>query len=122
MDKHLHHQEGEHDCCGGDSMKSALHDLAKVEETNQEATQTEMEKLKAEILKEIAPLTKSRLVIPWGSAIVTMVLGILAVVSVVQAVESVTILKKIQSGDFKAAASPAGNAGAESLPNMVGGC
>ncbi|MEK9159067.1 MAG: hypothetical protein AAB673_03630 [Patescibacteria group bacterium] len=116
MDKHLHHQEGDHDCCGGDSMKSALQDLAKAEES----TQTEMEKLKAEILKEIAPLTKSKMVIPWGSAIVTMVLGILAIVSVVQAVESVAILKKIQSSDFKAAASP--SAGAESPPNMVGGC
>lgn len=118
MDKHLRHQEGEHDCCGGDSMKSALHDLAKAEES----TQTEMEKLKADILKEIAPVVKNRLTIPWGSAIITVVLGLLAVVSVVQAVESVAILKKIQSNDFKAAASPAGAAGAESLPNMVGGC
>lgn len=121
MDKHSHHQ-GDHDCCGGDSMKSALHDLAQAEEINQESTQTEMEKLKAEILKEIAPLTKSKMVIPWGSAIVTVVLGILAVVSVVQAVESVSILKKIQSGDFKAATSPAGGSGVESAPNMVGGC
>lgn len=119
MDKHIHQKP---DCCASDSMKSALNDLAQAPQTKEGVVQNEMEKLKEEILKEIAPLAKSKIVIPWGSAIVTVALGILAVVSVVQAVESAAILKKIQAGDFKAAASPAGSSGAESLPNMVGGC
>lgn len=89
--------------------------------------QNELEKLKKEILDEIKPEKKSKKSLQWGSTAVTGILIVLTIFSVVQAVQSATILDKINSGAIKAT-SPASSSGAplpsnlQNLPNMVGGC
>lgn len=89
--------------------------------------QNELEKLKKEILGEIKPEKKKKAGLQWGSRAVTGILVVLTLFSVVQAVQSATILDKVNSGAIKAA-SPASSGSAplpsnlQNLPNMVGGC
>lgn len=60
--------------------------------------------------------------VSWNSMIVTIVLGVLTVVSVGQMAASITIFKKLQAGDVQASTGAAQNNSLESLPDMVGGC
>jgi hypothetical protein len=89
--------------------------------------QNELEKIKKEILSEVKPAKKDKRRLQWGSIVVTSVLVVLTLFSVVQAVQSATILNKINSGDIKpASAGTSGSAplpsSLQNLPNMVGGC
>ena len=79
-----------------------------------------LEDLKNEILESING--RRRAPLSWGSITVSVVLGLLALISIVQAAQSVSLYNKLKSGDLKpAAASPAGGSGT-SLPSQVGGC
>ena len=77
------------------------------------------EDLKKELLNGIN--SQRRAPLSWGSVTVSAVLGLLAVLSIAQTAQSVSLYNQLKSGDLKSAASPAGGA-APSLPNQVGGC
>ncbi|MFA6097312.1 MAG: hypothetical protein WC788_06830 [Candidatus Paceibacterota bacterium] len=65
--------------------------------------------------------TKGRL--QWGSMTVTFILIILTSVSILQALESYNVMKKIEGGNFGSGSSSAAvPSSIDSLPNMVGGC
>lgn len=88
------------------------------------ANSTVLAELKNEILNSINQERRSPL--PWGSVTISIVLGLLALISVVQAVQSASLYGKLKSGNLNSAAgsaatSPA-NGSATSLPNQVGGC
>lgn len=90
----------------------------------------ELEKIKDEILTEIGFKKKEQKKLSWGSLTVTIVLVALTLFSIVQTVQSASILKKINGGEFNAAAAtnnPPASGGSlpaniQNLPNMVGGC
>lgn len=84
----------------------------------------ELEKIKEEILSEIKSDSKGSLLINWGSKTITLVLVVLAVVSVFQIFQSVSILNKVKNGAIKPAnaSSVPLPSSLENLPNMVGGC
>lgn len=69
-------------------------------------------------LKEDKPKKSSSL--NWNSAIVTLALVLLAVLSLAQVAQSAQIYNKIKSGALNAASTGANNA--PSAPDMVGGC
>lgn len=95
------------------------------EESCEEATnlKPELETLKEEILGENKPVSETPArKIGWGSAIVTIILILLTAFSVVQTVQSATILKKINSGNFGSGSTSAPTTDVQNLPNMVGGC
>ncbi len=83
----------------------------------------ELENIKKEILGKAEP-NKKRRSLRFGSIFVSGLLVVLTIFSVVQTVQSATILQKIKSGAIKpasaAGASLPGNV--QDLPNMVGGC
>jgi len=84
----------------------------------------ELEKIKNEILQEIAP-RKNKKQLSWGGALVTSILIILTFVSVGQAFQSFNILKKIEGGaisSVNASNSAPLPSSLKDLPNMVGGC
>lgn len=87
---------------------------------------TDLEKIKAEIIKEIKP-GKPAKGIAWNSAIVSAILVLLMIFSAIQTVQSFTIWQKIEKGTIKpASAQSTGDtplpANLNNLPNMVGGC
>ena len=59
---------------------------------------------------------------PWGSWSVTVVLGILALVSLAQMAQTAYIFKKIRSGELKASTGAAAPAALDQQSDMVGGC
>lgn len=77
--------------------------------------------LKSQILnelKETKPEKSSSL--NWNSAIVTLALVLLAVLSLVQVAQSAQIYGKIKSGALNAASTGVGSQ--QNAPDMVGGC
>lgn len=89
--------------------------------------QNPLEKLKNEILSELGSQKKDKKKLQWSGRLVTVVLVLLTLFSLVQTVQSATILNKIKGGSIKAAgtaagSSPAAPANVQNLPNMVGGC
>lgn len=88
----------------------------------------ELDKLKKEILSEVKSKKKNKKRLRWGSMAVTSILVVLMVFSVVQAVQSVTILNKINSGAIQSSTGGSGSGSAplpsnlQNLPDMVGGC
>lgn len=88
----------------------------------------ELDKLKKEILSDVKSKKKEKKRIQWGSMAVTSILVVLTVFSVVQAVQSATILNKINSGVIQSSTSGSGSGSAplpsnlQNLPDMVGGC
>lgn len=84
--------------------------------------QQELEKLKSEILQEIRPSRDEKRP-HWGSSVVTGLLVLLAFFSIVQAVQTTNIMRKINSGAIKTSAgSSALPSSLQDLPDMVGGC
>lgn len=59
--------------------------------------------------------------LPWGSLAVTVVLGVLALVSVAQMAQAAYVFNKIRSGELKTSGAAAPTA-LDSQPEMVGGC
>lgn len=110
-------------------MEKNLHDCCGAIEKEEEQINKNLIGLKEEILKELKREKQGKKrKFNWASVTVTAVFGILMVVSLAQAVEIISIWKKIQNGAVSAAtaARPAASAptssAIESLPNMVGGC
>lgn len=60
--------------------------------------------------------------VSWNSMIITIVLGVLTVVSLGQMFASITIFKKLKAGDVQASTGIPQNNSLEALPDMVGGC
>lgn len=88
--------------------------------------QSELEKIKEEILSEIKGGGKKKR-ISWGSSLVTAALILLLVISLAQTVEAMSILNKMESGALKASGDTSSGGGSlpsglQSLPDMVGGC
>lgn len=91
-----------------------------LEHEHLEAERTALDQLKNEILSSIGK--ERRAPLPWGSVTVSVILGVLAIISLVQAVQSASLYNKLKSGDLKStAAAPASGTGS-SLPSQVGGC
>ena len=89
--------------------------------------QSQLEKIKQEILSGVSQPKKGKIKLQWGSALVTSILVVVTLFSVVQAVQSATILSKINSGAIKAAGSTTSGSAPlpsnlQTLPDMVGGC
>lgn len=80
-----------------------------------------LEQPKNDILGEIQAKTNKK-TLQWSSTTITIVLAILAAVSIVQTVESTLVWRKIKDGatGFAPSSPAAGNL--QNLPDMVGGC
>ncbi len=82
---------------------------------------TVLDELKNEILKSINK--ERRAPLSWGSLTVSIVLGLLSVISLVQVVQSASLYNKLKSGDLKPTIAPTPVQGSgQSLPSQVGGC
>ena len=81
-----------------------------------------LESLKEEIISSLD--SRRRAPLSWGSLTVSVILGVLALISIVQVVQSASLYGKLKSSDLKPAAVSASPAGgpASSLPTQVGGC
>lgn len=113
--EHQKHEDAEKATSGRDHRAGYGHDKPQ----NQN-----LEDLKNEILKSING--RRRAPLAWGSVTVSVTLGLLALISLVQAAQSVSLYNQLKSGDLKPAAAgpaagPAGGSGS-SLPSQVGGC
>lgn len=80
----------------------------------------EMESLKSEIKTELE--NKNHKSLPFGNIAVTVMLGVLTLVSVGQMMASVNIFNKLKSGEVKASTGVPQNNSVQNLPDMVGGC
>ena len=60
--------------------------------------------------------------ISWNSAIITVALGVLTIVSLAQMMSSIKIFNKLKGGQVNAATSAPQNSYIENQPDMVGGC
>ncbi len=80
----------------------------------------ELEAIKNEIHSKMSGNYNKTL--PWGNIVVTVVLGVLTLVSVGQMVESVYVFNKLKSGNIgPSTGAPAANS-PQGAPDMVGGC
>ncbi|MBI5230514.1 MAG: hypothetical protein HY981_04430 [Candidatus Magasanikbacteria bacterium] len=81
-----------------------------------------LEELKNEILMSINK--QHRAPLSWGSATVSVVLGVLALLSILQTVQTASLYSKLKSGDFKSSPAAVGvpSGSGQGLPNQVGGC
>ena len=80
----------------------------------------ELEALKSEITAKLEN-KDSKSALPWGSLAVTIVLGVLALVSIAQMAQTAYVFNKVKSGELKTTGTSAPS-GLDSQPNMVGGC
>lgn len=81
--------------------------------------------LKKEIISSVGQERRAPLSL--GSVTVSVILGVLALASIVQVVQSASLYNKLKSSDLKPTASPASGSvssqpAPSGLPNMVGGC
>lgn len=84
-------------------------------------THSELETIKNEINAKLGERSSKGL--PVGSILVTVILGVLTLVSVGQMVESVYIFNKLKSGNITPASNSAPQTNSpQSAPDMVGGC
>lgn len=88
------------------------------------ANSAALAELKNEILNGISQ--ERRRPLPWGSVTISIVLGLLALISVAQALQSASLYDKLKSGNLNSTAGSAAtnpvNGSATSLPSQVGGC
>lgn len=107
------HKEGAPSCCGNREHNQDI-------PPSQAQTQTTpLDSLKSEILNSIN--NQKRAPLSWGSVTVSVVLGILALISIVQVAQSATLYSRLKSGDLKPATTQSSGS-AISLPTQVGGC
>ncbi|MBI5729384.1 MAG: hypothetical protein HY983_04080 [Candidatus Magasanikbacteria bacterium] len=83
-------------------------------------TTNEYEELKNEILNNLKK--ERRAPLPFSSVTVSVVFGLLALISLVQVVQSASLYSKLKSGDLKPAAASPASGPVSSLPSQVGGC
>ena len=87
------------------------------------APHSELEKIKNEITTKLGG--KSHKNLPFGNIAVTVMLGVLTLVSVAPMMASVNIFNKLKTGEVKAStgsSSAPQNNSVQNLPDMVGGC
>lgn len=87
---------------------------------NQINTQSELEKLRNEITAKLNE--RQHKTLPWNNITVTVILGVLALISVAQMAASVNIFNKLKTGDVKASTGVPQNNSLQNQPDMVGGC
>lgn len=85
----------------------------------------ELEKIKEEILDKMSSEKNEKNKMSWSSKTVTVILVVLTIVSIAQAVQSASIMSKINQGATSQSTS-GGSAplpdNLQNLPDMVGGC
>jgi len=81
---------------------------------------SELEAIKNEITTKIEAGRDKTL--PWGNLTITIILGVLALVSIGQMVESVYIYNKLKSGNIGPSTGAPQTNSLQNAPNMVGGC
>lgn len=101
------HQEREHTETQSGSPRALSADSAAIDE------------LRNEILNSISK--ERRAPLAFGSITVSVVLGLLALISFVQVAQSASLYNKLKSSGIKPTAAAASGA-ATSLPGQVGGC
>lgn len=87
---------------------------------NQTTNHNEMETIKNEINTKMAEAKYKNM--PWNNIVVTVILGVLTLVSVGQMVESVYVFNKLKSGNIGPATGATQTNSPQSAPDMVGGC
>lgn len=124
MSIHHHKEEGNANgtspsssCCGGHSEQQGADQAPALSASA--VSGNALDDLKSEILNNINSQRRGPL--PWGSVTVSIVLALLALISIVQTVQSASLYNKLKSGDLKPAVSPASGP-AQNLPTQVGGC
>ena len=81
---------------------------------------SELEAIKTEISAKLGD--KNHKSLPFGNIAVTVMLGVLTLVSVGQMMASVKIFNKLKTGEVKASTGAPQTNSVQSLPDMVGGC
>jgi len=81
---------------------------------------SELDAIKNEINAKLGE--KNHKSLPVGNILVTVLLGVLTLVSVGQMVESVYIFNKLKSGNIAPSTSAPQTNSPQSAPDMVGGC
>lgn len=127
MSNHEHqgheHTEGQSSCCANhsnDGRKSDAGYDVLLDKPVARADSASLDELKNEILSSINK--EKRAPLSWNSLTVSVVLGVLAVISLVQVIQTASLYNKLKSGDLKpSTVAPASGAGS-SLPSQVGGC
>ena len=99
-----------------------MNDIITEHETTQStAPASELELLKSEIKTELDKKSyKTNL--PWGNIAVTVILGILTLVSVAQMLVTINIFNKLKTGEVNASTGAPVNSSVQDQPDMVGGC
>ena len=87
---------------------------------NQTTGHNEMETIKNEISAKMGETKNKNL--PWGNVVITVILGVLTLVSVGQMVESVYIFNKLKSDNIAPSTSAPQTNSPQNAPDMVGGC
>lgn len=93
-----------------------------MDEQNQHTTpSSELETIKNEIITKIGNPTVHKS-LPLGNILVTVILGVLTLVSIGQTVESVYIFNKLKSGNIGPSTGAPQSNSLQNAPSMVGGC
>ncbi len=87
---------------------------------NNTTNHSELEAIKNEIVTKMGETNRKSL--PWGSTLITVILGVLTLVSVGQMVESVYIFNKLKSGNIGPSTGAPQSNSPQNAPDMVGGC
>ena len=105
-------------CCGH-NQDHGHDEVAAAPKVQSQAGETALADLKNEILASLKE--EKRAPLAWNSVTVSIVLGILTFMSIVQVVQSATLYSKLKSENLKPAATQSSGV-ASGLPNQVGGC
>ncbi|MFA4831181.1 MAG: hypothetical protein WC862_02615 [Patescibacteria group bacterium] len=124
-----HGHEEQPSCCAQprDGQKTAPLDALDALDTpatpaEQVGNSAVLKHLEEEILQTISG--RRRAPLSFGSVTISVALGLLVLVSLVQVAQSVSLYNKLKLGDLKPSATAAvpASGSASSLPNQVGGC
>lgn len=88
--------------------------------TEQNLPSSPLDSIKNEISSKLNDPAKKTL--SWNNILVTVVLGVLTLVSLGQMAASITIFNKLKGSDVNASTGVPQNNSLEALPDMVGGC
>ncbi|HSR89648.1 MAG TPA: hypothetical protein VLK22_04655 [Candidatus Udaeobacter sp.] len=80
----------------------------------------ELENIKNEIITKMGEGHRKSL--SWNNTLITVILGVLTLVSIGQMAESIHILNKLKSGNFGSSSSASQVTSPQDAPAMVGGC
>ena len=117
------HTEGQSSCCANHSNDGRESDAGYNVLPDKPVARTDsasLDELKNEILSGINK--EKRAPLSWNSLTVSVVLGVLAIISLVQVIQTASLYNKLKFGDLKPAAAAPASGSASSLPSQVGGC